>query len=82
GNGQRELAEAIAGLRPTTGGDILINGNSIARASVAKRLQAGLAYIPEERNRDGIIGAFSVAENAILQNNGQYTRGGMFFNFG
>ena len=53
-----------------------INGKSIARASVAKRLQAGLAYIPEERNRDGIIGTFSVAENAILQNNAHYTRGG------
>ena len=82
GNGQRELAEAIAGLRHTTGGDIFINGQSIASASVAKRLQAGLAYIPEERNRDGIIGSFSVAENAILQNNAEYTRGGLFFNFG
>ncbi len=82
GNGQRELAETIAGLRHATGGEILIGGKSVRRASIAQRLNAGLAYIPEERNRDGIIGAFSVAENAILQNNSAYTRGGIFFNFG
>ncbi len=81
GNGQRELAEAIAGLRKTTDGEIRINGKTLTNASVATRLKAGLAYVPEERNRDGIIGSFSVAENAILQNNSSYTRGGLF-NFG
>lgn len=81
GNGQRELAEAIAGLRHATG-DIIIGGKSVQNASVAARLKAGLAYVPEERNRDGIIGSFSVAENAILQNSSTYTRGGIFFNFG
>ncbi len=82
GNGQGELAEVIAGLRHVTSGEIDISGHSVARDSVGTRLKAGLAYIPEERNRDGIIGAFSVAENAILQNTGEYTRSGMFFNFG
>ena len=81
GNGQRELAETIAGLRPLKSGEIAINGRSLTHASVAARLDAGLAYIPEERNRDGIIGNFSVAENAILQNNGSYTRGRLFFSF-
>jgi simple sugar transport system ATP-binding protein len=81
GNGQRELAEAIAGLRPSTG-EINIAGKSLRGTSVAARLRAGLAYIPEERNRDGIIGSFSIAENAILQNTGAYTRGSVFFNFG
>ena len=82
GNGQRELAEVIAGLRHATSGDILIGGKLVTRASVAERLRAGLAYVPEERNRDGIIGSFSVAENAILQNAAEYTRGKIFFNFG
>jgi len=82
GNGQRELAEVIAGLRHATGGSVLISGQQITNASVAQRLHVGLAYIPEERNRDGIIGSFSVAENAILQNSAEYTRGKIFFNFG
>ena len=82
GNGQRELAEVIAGLRHATGGEIFIGGQSVKQASVVQRLKAGLAYVPEERNRDGIIGSFSVAENAILQNNAAYTRGKIFFNFG
>ncbi len=81
GNGQRELAEVIAGLRPVSGGEITLSGQSITHASVSARLHAGLAYIPEERNRQGIIGSFSVAENAILQNNAAYARG-IFFNFG
>ncbi len=80
GNGQRELAETIAGLRHTTGGEICIGGENVARESISARLNAGLAYIPEERNRDGIIGSFSVAENTILQNHADYTRG-IFLNF-
>ncbi|MEP7291846.1 MAG: ABC transporter ATP-binding protein [Chloroflexota bacterium] len=82
GNGQRELAEVIAGLRPAASGSIEINGRSVQKLSVAGRLQAGLAYVPEERNRDGIIGSFSVAENAILQNNSDYARGKSFFDYG
>jgi general nucleoside transport system ATP-binding protein len=70
GNGQRELAEVVAGLRPVSGGEVLLAGQPITHAPVAKRLRAGLAFIPEERMRHGIIGAFSVAENAILQTHG------------
>ncbi|HLU10951.1 MAG TPA: ABC transporter ATP-binding protein [Oceanobacillus sp.] len=80
GNGQRELAEAIAGLRPTTGGEVLLGGKSILRESVSVRLKAGLAYVPEERMKHGIIGSFSVAENAILQDPDDYARAS-FFNF-
>ncbi len=67
GNGQRELAEVIAGLRHATGGSVLIDGSDITRASVSERIAAGLSYIPEERMRDGVIREFTVAENAILQ---------------
>lgn len=82
GNGQRELAETISGLRSATSGEITLDGKRILNASVKSRLDAGLAFIPEERNRHGTIGSFSVAENAILQNHGEapYSQG-PFFNF-
>ncbi|MCC6456999.1 MAG: ABC transporter ATP-binding protein [Caldilineaceae bacterium] len=67
GNGQRELAEVIAGLRPTTGGKIELDGRDVSRHSAAQRTNDGLAYIPEERMVDGVIQEFSVAENLILQ---------------
>jgi simple sugar transport system ATP-binding protein len=66
GNGQRELGEAIAGLRPPLRGSIQVDGAELAgrKASAARR--AGLGYVPEERMRDGVIGDFSVAENLML----------------
>jgi len=67
GNGQRELADVVAGLRPVTGGAVLMGGNAVTGWSPGKRTQAGLAYIPEERMHDGVIKEFSVAENLILQ---------------
>ena len=70
GNGQRELAECLAGLREATDGEALLGGRSLLPLSVQERLQAGLSFIPEERNRHGTIGSFSVAENAILQRHG------------
>jgi general nucleoside transport system ATP-binding protein len=81
GNGQRELAETIAGLRDCDG-EIELAGKSVMGKSVLERLNAGLGYIPEERMRHGTIGTFSVAENAILQNHGDspYSRG-IFLNF-
>jgi simple sugar transport system ATP-binding protein len=79
GNGQRELAEAIAGLRHVTSGEIALGDQWITRASVYARLHAGLAYVPEERMKQGIIGSFSVAENMILQNHGAqpFSRGSL-----
>jgi simple sugar transport system ATP-binding protein len=79
GNGQRELAESIAGLRPAERGALMLNGVDMLNAPIAARLRAGLAYIPEERMRHGMIGAFSVAENAVLQNHADspYTRRGL-----
>ncbi|HRW11423.1 MAG TPA: ATP-binding cassette domain-containing protein, partial [Caldilineaceae bacterium] len=67
GNGQRELAEVIAGLRPTTRGQLFFDGHEMSRWPTARRVAAGLAYIPEERMYDGIVQDFSVAENLILQ---------------
>jgi len=66
GNGQRELAEAIAGLRTPTMGSIRIDGRELAGRTPAQVRAVGLAYVPEERMRDGVIGEFSVAENLML----------------
>jgi simple sugar transport system ATP-binding protein len=67
GNGQRELAEVVAGLRPTTGGSITLAGASIAGQSPRRIMELGLSYIPEERMRDGVIKEFTVSENLILR---------------
>ena len=67
GNGQRELAEVIAGLREVTAGHILLEGEDITDLPVGARTDRMLAYIPEERMRDGMIGDFTVAENLILR---------------
>ena len=66
GNGQRELAEAIFGLRPIESGTVSIKGEAITTPSPDVVRAAGLAYVPEERMRDGAIGDFTVAENLML----------------
>ena len=71
GNGQRELAEALAGLRPVRRGQVHVNGQEVTHASPGQHNAAGLAYIPEERMRDGAIKDFSVAENLILVDHGR-----------
>jgi len=66
GNGQRELAEAISGIRRPAAGSVSLQGTELAGANTAKVREAGLSYVPEERMRDGVVPAFSVAENLLL----------------
>ncbi len=66
GNGQTELCEALMGLRPTTAGRVTLDGRDLTRATPAQRLEAGIAYVPEDRQEDGLIGDFSVADNMVL----------------
>ncbi|MDE0928571.1 MAG: ABC transporter ATP-binding protein [Acidimicrobiales bacterium] len=66
GNGQRELAEAIAGLRPLESGAMTLNDKDVSLASTRDRRNLGLGYIPEERIPDGAVAEFSVSENLIL----------------
>ena len=66
GNGQTELIEALAGLRSTSAGEILIDGVDITRRSVAQRHEAGLSHIPEDRLRRALILEYTVANNLIL----------------
>jgi simple sugar transport system ATP-binding protein len=65
GNGQTELCEAIMGLRPAAG-TVRLDGKDISHASPRSRLRAGIGYIPEDRQEDGIVADFSVADNLIL----------------
>jgi len=66
GNGQRELAEAVVGLRPVVAGRVAIDGVDVTSMHPSQVRAAGLAYVPEERMRDGVVAEFSVAENLIL----------------
>jgi simple sugar transport system ATP-binding protein len=79
GNGQRELAEAIAGLRRRIAGTITIGGRELDAASPRGGRGLGLAYVPEERMRDGAIGSFAVWENLLLLDHGRapFARRGM-----
>ena len=83
GNGQRELAEVVAGLRPVSGGTVELEGTRITDWTAARRIQNGLAYIPEERMHDGIVREFSVSENLVLQDHVRqpFSRG-IFLDFG
>jgi ABC-type uncharacterized transport system ATPase subunit len=67
GNGQRELAEAITGLREVTGGRVLLEGKEITRLRPSAITERMLSYIPEERMRDGMIKDFTISENMILR---------------
>ncbi|HXY45797.1 MAG TPA: ABC transporter ATP-binding protein [Acidimicrobiales bacterium] len=69
GNGQREFAETVAGIRSPTSGSILLGGTEVAGDTPAEVRAAGLAYVPEERMRDGIVPDFTVAENLMLVDN-------------
>ena len=66
GNGQRELVETITGLRTTDTGEILIGDTSITESSPRQISELGVAHIPEDREKHGLIGAHSVADNLIL----------------
>ena len=67
GNGQRELADAIAGLRPATQGSIYLNQQTITHWTPQQRRQLKLGYIPEDRQKMGLVLRFSIAHNLILK---------------
>lgn len=82
GNGQRELAECLAGMRRLSGGRLLFKGRELSEASLNERIEAGMAYIPEERMRDGAIREFSVEENVFLHDHASPEfRRGVFLDF-
>jgi general nucleoside transport system ATP-binding protein len=66
GNGQVELAEVLAGVRPVRAGSVVVDGTDLAGAPTRRWLSSGVAYVPEDRHRDGILGAGTVADNLLL----------------
>ena len=66
GNGQTELVEAIVGLRTIDSGEITIGGQHVEKSTPRQVSDLGVAHIPEDRGRDGLIAYMSVAENYIL----------------
>ena len=74
GNGQTELAEAILGLRAihSNDGDISISGSSVRGKSVRSILEKGVGYVPEDRQKNGLVSEFSIEENLML--NGSFTK--------
>ncbi len=80
GNGQRELAETIAGLRPAEAGSVQLDDTDLSKANPAQSRAAGLSYVPEERMKDGAVGEFDVSENLLLINHGEkrFLRNGLF----
>ncbi|MEO7350084.1 MAG: ABC transporter ATP-binding protein [Terrimesophilobacter sp.] len=66
GNGQTELVEAIMGLQHNVTVSISLDGESLVGLSVRKILDAGVGFVPEDRNEDGLVSEFSVAENLML----------------
>lgn len=82
GNGQHELAEAIAGLRPVEAGTVWVDELPVNGSTPAQMNQRGLSYIPEERMVDGVVKPFTVAENLVLQEHGRppFSRGGLWIN--
>ncbi len=79
GNGQRELAEVICGLRPTTGGRIEIASRQVTNAPPLVMIEAGIAYVPEDRSVTGSAPNRSVAENLALKTYRRPKIGGHMF---
>ena len=67
GNGQRELGEVIAGLRPLVSGRISADGTTIDKLSVKERRQRGLGFVPEDRQGTALVLDYSIATNLVLR---------------
>lgn len=68
GNGQKELLEALTGLRKVESGKIIMNGKDITNLSPREIIDSGINNIPEDRQKRGLVLDFTVAENLILEN--------------
>jgi general nucleoside transport system ATP-binding protein len=67
GNGQRELAETIVGMRPATAGRVRVGGRGVRNGDPRAAIGAGVAYVPEDRLGTGVAPGLSVASNVVLK---------------
>ena len=70
GNGQKELTEAIAGLRKVESGKVMVNGEDVTGLSIRKHIDKGVSFIPEDRLHMGLVPSMDLTENAILKHFG------------
>ncbi|MCO6177116.1 ABC transporter ATP-binding protein [Ciceribacter sp. RN22] len=77
GNGQAALAQLLSGILPKTSGDFLLFGDPVDELSVADVIAAGIGRIPEDRNREGVIGEMAIWENAVLERLPAFSRRGL-----
>ncbi len=75
GAGRTELFQALLGVEPLARGSILLEGRRLDSASAAERIAAGLALVPEDRQRAGLIPTLSVQQNLTLMSLRQFARG-------
>ncbi len=82
GNGQRELAEALTGLRAVEAGSITLNGVELAGMNPKQIIAEGMGYVPEERNIEGIVPSMSIRENLVLKDitKAPFSRAGIISN--
>ena len=75
GAGRTELLETLAGrIRPVSG-EVRLDGRPVGRASIAQRIARGVTIVPEDRQRDGLVGSMSVGQNLTLASLGRFVRG-------
>ncbi|TJZ86118.1 sugar ABC transporter ATP-binding protein [Paracoccus hibiscisoli] len=75
GAGRTELLETVAGRLRATGGQIVLEGHEISHLSIGQRIARGLALVPEDRQRDGLVQTMSVGQNLSLASIARFTRG-------
>jgi ABC-type uncharacterized transport system ATPase subunit len=67
GNGQRELAEAITGMRPFTSGSVTVDGRRLRGGDAREAIHAGIAHVPEDRLHTGVAPSLSIASNVVIK---------------
>ena len=82
GNGQRELAESLTGLRTIESGSVKLDGVELAGKTPKQIIAQGMGYVPEERNIEGIVPSMTIRENLVLKDiaKAPFSRGGIISN--
>lgn len=75
GAGRTELLETLAGRLKASSGEILMNGQDMSGLTIAERIEAGMALVPEDRQRDGLVQTMTVGQNLSLASIANFTRG-------
>jgi len=77
GNGQASLAQLLSGTLAKTSGDLLLFGDAVGALSVADVVAQGIGRIPEDRNKDGVIGEMAIWENVVLERLADFSKNGL-----